>query len=406
MLWRISTEADKKLVENLIKERKTELFKTKYRAIVFKVIESANKKINPKSTLSYVQKSKLLDAFINHLMSNDAKRLNSYLHPKRLSIQKDANKEKSYTLVSSREVVGDVPKYDEDGFPTLKFWVFEQSDFYVRAKLIIDGITSQDINVIQKFLLTYSRPGCLAMISKWIFDNHVYSGEPQFFDEFVLRVAKDFASDLYQNESLRKEFQNYRFGKEFYSYFKAYILTPYLQKLFFKKVTNPIIPRKKKNQDPTNDIVLNEEIDKLYPDTKKKDSVRLSDERKMEKDELLDKISLEREIQENHLFSNLDIEVESNGDLKYDISDDLSADMDYRAKVEMIFNEMSRSSSGREQVEVLKLIFLLPYEVEGFIPTDQAIAKVLNIEVGNLRTRKYRALKTAREIAVTLGLEL
>ena len=406
MPWQINTEADKQLVENLIKDKKTNLFKTKYRAIVFKVIESANKKINPKRTLSYDQKSELLDAFMEHLMADDAKRLKAYLHPKRLSIQKDTENKKSYTLVSSQEVVGDLPKYDKDGFPLLKFWVFEQSDFFIRAKFIVDGIASLDINVIKKFLLSYSKPGCLSMISKWIFDNQVYSGEPQFYDEFVLRVAKDFASDLYQNESLRKEFLNYRYGREFYSYFKAYILTPYLNKQFFKKISNPNIPRKKKDHDPATDIVLNEEIEQLYPEADKKDATRLSDRKKMEKTELLDKISMEKEIQENHLFSNLDASVERHDETFFKVPENVSTFMDYREKVDLIFKEMSRSSSGRKQVEILKLIFLQPYEVEGFIPTDQALAKVLDIKIGNFRSRKNRAIETAKEIAETLGLKL
>ena len=123
MSWHINTEADKQLIENLIKDRKTELFKTKYRAIVFKVIESANKRINPKSPLSFSQKDELFDAFIGHLLANDAWRLNAYLHPKRMSVQENTDEKKNYTLVSSQAIVGDVPKYDADGFPTLKFWL-------------------------------------------------------------------------------------------------------------------------------------------------------------------------------------------------------------------------------------------------------------------------------------------
>ena len=57
-------------------------------------------------------------------------------------------------------------------------------------------------------------------------------------------------------------------------------------------------------------------------------------------------------------------------------------------------------------IEILKLIFLQPYEVEGFIPTDQALAKVLDIKIGNFRSRKNRAIETAKEIAETLGLKL
>ena len=115
---------------------------------------------------------------------------------------------------------------------------------------------------------------------------------------------------------------------------------------------------------------------------------------------------MEKEIQENHLFSNLDASVERHDETFFKVPENVSTFMDYREKVDLIFKEMSRSSSGRKQVEILKLIFLQPYEVEGFIPTDQALAKVLDIKIGNFRSRKNRAIETAKEIAETLGLKL
>ena len=244
------------------------------------------------------------------------------------------------------------------------------------------------------------------MISKWIYDNKVYSGESQFYNDFVLRITQEFESDLFNKKSLRNQFQNFRYKKEFYSYFKLWILTPYLRAKFFPKAPNPIIPRKKKDKDPTTDIVLNEEIDSLYPDKKGKDSPRLSDKKKMEKDELLEKISVERRIKVSHLLTSIDVPEESNVALNLKSPDDISSHIEHREMVEKIFRVMSRTPSGQKQVEVLKYLFLEKYEVGGFVPTDKEIAKVLNISVGNLRTIKNRALETAREIAEILGLEL
>ena len=82
---------------------------------------------------------------------------------------------------------------------------------------------------------------------------------------------------------------------------------------------------------------------------------------------------------------------------------DSSRIYDARDFLERIFQIMERTKAGKRQVKVLKLLDLENYD--GETPSEEEIAKMLNISISNLRVIHSRGLDTAREIAKILEMK-
>lgn len=257
----------------------------------------------------------------------------------------------------------------EDELPMLSTWLHLQCVKYFSAKCIIDGILSKNINVIKTFFFSKERPGCREIFSKWIFQNGVFKGSYNELQKFIDDTIKEYVNTLYAdidkylddireiNEGKRKKrkrqkdyekaelksLADFRFEGDFYSYFKKNVIHPYLMRKFFPP---------------------------------KPDSVSIDDDGDNE-----------------------------TGFRKPEISSptDSSRMFDARDFLERIFQIMERTKAGKRQVEVLKLLNLETYD--GETPSDEEIAKMLNISISNLRAIHSRGLDVAREIAKTLEMK-
>lgn len=332
----VQKEIDKKLIENLITSRKTGTFVRKYRELIFNVIDNQNSKMGSTIQITPVKRAQLMTDFIDNLLSKSL--FENYLHPK-----------------------------EGLNIPLLSIWIHKQCVSYFTARFIIDGILSKNIDVIKTFFFSPQRPGCREMFSKWIYENEVYKKNSNLtFQEFVDLEIRDYVSILYagidkflkEEDEIRKgerkrhsrleEYENaeltslahFSYKGNFYSYFRDYVMAPYLRRKYF---------------------------DGSVPDINIDDNGEKED--KEQQLEIASPIDLSRE----HNVHNL---------------------------LEQIFNIMKRTEAGRRQVEVLRLLNLETFD--GEMPTDEEIAKMLDISVANLRTIHCRGLDTAREIAKTL----
>ena len=333
--------SDKKLVESLISNKNVDAFVGKYRKDIFDVIDRQMKEIDPSASLALAQKSRLMNDFINLLLSDDAELLQNYLHPKRLRANKTGAKEE---------------------LPSLDGWIHLQCVRFFSAKFIIDGILSRNINVIKAFFFSKKRPSCREIFSNWIFKNNVYSGDS--IEEFIDRVIQEYVNVLYvdiekdeeeqieistgkrkrrrkQKDYERAELtslKNYRFKGDFYSYFRDFVIGPYLRRKFFPI---PVISIDDDGGDE-------DDIAPVVP-VSSVDSYR---------------------------------------------------EYEFRDLLDQIFNVMEHTKTGRRQVEVLRLLNLETFDMEA--PTEEEIAKMLDVSVANLRVIHSRALDTAREVAKIL----
>lgn len=344
-------ERDKRLVESLISSKKIDAFVRRYREVIFDIIDKQMKKIDSSATLTLAKKGQLMSNFIDNLLTNDAKLLQNYLHPKRLRANNT----------------------DTENRPSLDVWIHQQCVRFFSAKLIIDGIFSLNINVIKTFFFSKGRPGCREIFSGWIFTNKVFSGSYEEQEEFIDNTIQTFVNKLYdtmkmffkeeaeirdgirKRHSKHKDYEysaltslkNYRFEGDFYSYFSEFVVAPYLRKEFF-------------------------------PSTPEIFSI-------------------------DHIRDNGENE-ENGRPLEIASPNDSFQDYEYRDFLERIFCVMERTQKGREQVEVLKLVFHLATFESREIRKDKDIAEILNISPRMLTYKKEQALKTAREIAEALNL--
>ena len=334
---------DKKLVESLISNKKVDAFVGKYRKEIFDVMDKQMKEIDPSVSLTLVQQNRLMYDFVDNLLSDDAELLHNYLHPQRLKASNTGEKER---------------------LPSLDTWIHLQCVRFFSAKFIIDGILSQNINVIKAFFFSKKRPSCREMFSNWIFKNQVYSGDSDELQKFIDRIIQEYVNVLYidierdKEEQLEidagnrkrrrklKEYQraeltslkNYKFKGDFYSYFRDYVIGPYLRRKFF----------------PNPDISIDDDGG--------------------DEDDKTPIVSVSPV--------------------------DSHREYEYRDLLGQIFNLMERTKAGRRQVEVLRLLNLDTFDGEA--PTEEEIAKMLDVSVPNLRVIHSRALNTAREVAKIL----
>ena len=370
----MQVESDQRLIESLITSKKIDAFVRKYREIILDIIDKQMYKIDSSATLTLARKVQLMNDFIENLLANDSRLLQNYLHPKRLR--------------THNTNAGDLPSLD--------VWIHQQCVRFFNAKLIVDGILSKNINVIKTFFFSKERPGCREMFSKWICINHVFEGDNPSLQNFIDKVIREYVNVLYvdidkdakeqleisagerQRRRKQKDYEysaltslkSYRFEGDFYSYFRDSVVHPYLKRKFLSKPT-PIRPS-------IDDIYNGENEDTIKP------------------------------LKPNPIILSIDDKGE-NGDNRKQIEivspDDSFQEYEYREFLERIFSIMERTAKGREQVDVLKLVFHLVNFEDCDIRKDQDIAKVLNISPRMLNYKKEQALKTARNIAEALGLK-
>lgn len=345
----MQVESDQRFIESLITSKKIDAFVRRYRGIIFDIIDKQMHKLDSSATLTLARKLQLMSDFIDNLLANNSKLLQNYLHPKRLRTNNT----------------------NAEDLPSLDVWIHQQCVRFFNAKLIIDGILSKNINVIKTFFFSEARPGCREMFSKWICINHVFEGDNPSLQNFIDDVIREYVNVLYvdiekdakeqleisagERQRRRKQkdheysaltsLKSYRFEGDFYSYFRDSVVHPYLVKKFF----------------PTTPKIVSIDNDRENGDNRKQ----------------------------------LEIVSPNDSYLEYE----------YRDFLERIFGVMERTAKGREQVEVLKLVFHLVTFDNRDIRKDKDIAEILNISPRMLTYKKDQALKTAQKIAEALNLE-
>jgi len=400
------TRKDREFVSNLIKDRERfqPVFVRRFRDRVFKIIDLTNKKIDPSVPLSIEKKYSLLNDLIDNLFTKEAHQLNDFLIGKRLDVKN--KKDNKYVLVDFSEIYGDLPKTDEEGHPTLESWVYVKACIFVRTKLLVTGLLSRNINVIRSFLLKTNAPSCQPIISSLLFFYEIDDIKP-------LDMANDIAGDLFKNNSpLLKTISNYRYETDFYKYVKKYLLRNYIYRNYkdqIKRILNPVYPETKKNQDPSSDRVLREELKELYglkdllpgdaeavPELKEVPrgtgyayDQKDADRRRIELQEIEYTLP-DEDIKKSDILSYSD-------DLSWVPGDEVEEDVDYAWMLKMVFDRMSRTAKGREQVEILKMRHL--QKIRG-----KEVAAIMGVSESNISKLDAKAKEVAREIAIELNL--
>lgn len=394
------TRKDREFVSNLIKDRERfqPVFVRRFRDRVFKIIDLTNKKIDPSAPLSIEKKYSLLNDLIDNLFTKEARQFNDFLLGKRLVV-KD-KKDSKYVLVDFSEIYGDQPKTDEEGHPTLESWVYVKACIFVRTKLLVTGLVSRNINVIRSFLLKTNAPSCQPIINSLLFSYKIDVIKPQ-------DVANDLAADLLKDDSLLEIISEYRYGIDFYDYVRKYLLRGYMNKMYKDLsyiIQNPIRPETKKIH-----RVLREELKDLYslkdllPDDVEENpklkevlkgvgyayDLKEANRRRMELKEIENTLPDEK-IDEREILSYSD-------DLSWVPGDEVETDLDYAMMLNKVFERMSRTAEGREQVEVLKLRHLK--DMRG-----KDVAAIKGVSESKISKLDAKAKEVAREIAIELNI--
>lgn len=398
------TKKDREFISNLIKDRERfqPVFVRRFRDRVFKIIDLTNKKIDPSAPLSIEKKYSLLNDLIDNLFTKETHQLNDFLIGKRLVVED--KKDNKYVLVNFSEIYGDLPKTDEEDHPTLECWVYVKACIFVRTKLLVTGLVSRNINVIRSFLLKTNAPSCQPIISDLLFDYKIVDIKPR-------DVGNDIASDLFKNDSLLRIISNYRYETDFYGYVKRYLLIGYISghyKELIGKVQNPIYIKKKKNHDPSSDRVLREDLKDLYglkdllPDnveevpklkevlkgTEYSYDLKEANRRRMELKEIEYTLP-DFKINKSSIVSYSD-------DLSWVPGDEVEEDVDYAWMLKMVFERMSRTAKGREQVEILKMRHL--QKIRG-----KEVAAIMGVSESKISKLDAKAKEVARDIAIELN---
>lgn len=396
------TRKDREFVSNLIKDRERfqPVFVRRFRDRVFKIIDLTNKKIDPSAPLSIEQKYSLLNDLIDNLFTKEAHQLNDYLIGKHLDV-KD-KKDNKYILVDFSEIYGDLPKTDEEDHPTLECWVYVKACIFVRTKLLVTGLLSRNINVIESFLLKTTAPSCQGIIRSFLFVNEIDGINPR-------DVANDIAGDLFKNDSpLLKTISNYRYEGDFYKYVRKCLLENYILSHYKEpdadEINNPVYPKKKKNRDPSSDRVLREDLKDLYglndPLPNDAEDVPIkgtgheidqkeANRRRMELQEIEYTLP-DLKIKKSSIVSYSD-------DLSWVPGDEVEEDVDYAWMLKMVFERMSRTAKGREQVEYLKMRHL--QKIRG-----KEVAAIMGVSESKISKLDAKAKEVAREIAIELNI--
>ena len=361
-------EIDRQLVKNLIASKNPVFFLRRFKHLIYQAIDEESHLMDPESIVTLEEKKKLLKDFMDNLLAH---RFQSYLNPKRMKVDASPGQKNEYHLVGSKDIIDGKPINIKEDTPDLGEWLRRQCEYFFRAKFIVNGLLSRNINVIKTFFFSNGRPGCREMFSGWIFENGVFSGSSKDRERFVDSVIHEYVNKLYvdiEKDKIEREewtgakdkfrrkpqaaylhvglttLKNFRFEGSFYSYFRDWVVVPYMKSEFGLDEIQPIPIDDNKDDDD-----VKRPIEIISPD---------NPYRSIEARDSLDKI----------------------------------------------FEYMRRTEAGRRQVEVLELMFIPSYE--GRIPTDEQIARKLEINVSNLRRIKSQALDKAKEIGKKLNLRL
>lgn len=409
-------ERDKRLVESLISSKKTDAFVRRYREVIFDIIDKQMKKIDSSATLTLAKKGQLMSNFIDNLLTNDAKLLQNYLHPKRLRANNT----------------------DTEDLPFLDDWIHRQCVHFFSAKLIIDGIFSLNINVIKTFFFSKGRPGCREIFSGWIFENKIFSGSYKQQEKFIDNTIHTFVNELCATmEKFHKEeaeirngtrkrhskqknhehstltsIRNYRYEKKFYPYFRDYVVHPYLEKKFFKPSIKTsslhewLLQLSYFPKSPTRDLAENI-ISNTFPEFTRKNYEKICQLLSCTKEDLkkairlLSKLGLKSGSADVVTVSIDDDRDDRENGKPTEIGspDDSFREYEYRDSLKRIFCVMERTSRGRRQAKILKLVFHIDSYKNTAVETEKEIARILNISPRMLTYEKQQALKTANKIA-------
>ena len=391
-------QKDREFVTHLIADREKyqPTFVRRFREMIFMIIDGTNQKIGPTATLSIEQKKSILNAFLDYLYNKDARILADFLNPKRLNIDKKGKyKDNKYSLVPSSQILGNMPKVDEEGIPFLHTWVYEQSCIFIRTKILVNGVVERNEKVISAFISKEGPLSCFPIISGMVWD---YKGKTLMQD---VDVAQELAIALLQDEHIRNKFKDYRYEIEFYSYFKSNIFEGFFRKICLKKIDNPIYFSSKNRENLEMQEIerlsielgkSEEDILKILENEKKKRKYHFKGDHYTIAPFKVIKGNLTDEINDNLLTPS---EYNDSSSIKYD-------EEHYQYLIERVFRKMSQTPAGRKQVEILRVLQI--NQSSEIKKKDKEIAEYFGMSAPNFSKEKTKAQKAAKQEAKKLGI--
>lgn len=413
-------DTDRQLVENLIATRNFDPFIQKFKGDIFKAIEKSYRKFDKDAVLSQSQKEQLMNDFIELLLDDHAKRLQGYLHPKGYKTKKYSGKKNIYKLVSSGDFIGDDSVPDLKQAPLLDECLKDQYAPFFDSKVIVNGILSHNINVIQTFFFSDK---CRNYFKNWFLQNNVFTMEAleevehiqsnkenkeDPLDFFVVREIQEYVNKLYVEIEKEKEergdccgellprrepqksyekafltpIQSYKFKEYFYYYFNDYVLRPYLSAKYFSG----------SDSDSTNiTIDYLEKYDEVYD------------------------IKTPQNKQQNPDSTNITIDYSENDDDEYDkqtpkngkqnlqtiqpgVFHEPTRKHDIENLLERIFRVMEQTKSGKRKAQALrKRLSLMKMGLTDF-EVDRDVAEDMGITLGNYRKMKSDTIPETKKI--------
>lgn len=347
-----------------------------------------------KSHLIPQRKQQLMEAFIHYLLSANGKgqlKLSYFLTPSGSVLEREEEKFGLERLHD--DVIGDEPTHYENKRPSLKYWVYVQAVFFIRAYIVCDAVRDRDEHILRSFVWG-DNPGCQGMISAWLYENladreaktdrELSDSQAFSLKNIKEKVTEETCNDLFNalrtDERVMKPLINYKYGMSFYKYFRNFCLKPYLiEKFLGKQVPNPVFSEK---------VVSSDDINEYYV---KEDNSLLSNDKLLEREEMLSRVSnTGRKVREKSIVRSMD-SLDDNGHdpESNDTPEGLFEESDKKKKLEIILKELEKRH-GKNQADAIRL------SLEGMSVSDIAIR--LDISENAFTTRKSYALKHAKEI--------
>ena len=232
-----------------------------------------------KSHLIPQRKQQLMEAFIHYLLSANGKgqlKLSYFLTPSGSVLEREEEKFGLERLHD--DVIGDEPTHYENKRPSLKYWVYVQAVFFIRAYIVCDAVRDRDEHILRSFVWG-DNPGCQGMISAWLYENladreaktdrELSDSQAFSLKNIKEKVTEETCNDLFNalrtDERVMKPLINYKHGMSFYKYFRNFCLKPYFRKVREKSIVRSMDSLDDNGHDPeSNDTPegLFEESDK------------------------------------------------------------------------------------------------------------------------------------------------
>lgn len=206
-------QEDLHLVERFVNDpqKNFDEFKERIRESIYEIIEKNCKKISDKYMIKECFKEELLDLFINRIL--EKKYINNYLNPIGIATEENNEENDKYLLGKSAEdIPANAKKKTCSKRPSLNSWLRLQSEFYIHAKIIVNGIENMDGEVITSF--TTGKDSCVGCLIKLA---HQYNIQRE---NEVQDVINTFRSDLCIDEKLRQSFRKFRCECNIHKYMK------------------------------------------------------------------------------------------------------------------------------------------------------------------------------------------